>query len=96
MFPFTISDMGEITEKKFKIYFRLQFYKEKSAITSINHHHIDHPLQNKSDTESDYGSDGSVYNVGKYSSRLAILKQRFFKLSCCKKNISIISGEVVQ
>ena len=27
------------------------------------------PLQNKSDTESDYGSDGSVYNVGKYSSR---------------------------
>jgi len=27
------------------------------------------PIQNKSDTESDYGSDGSVYNVGKYSSR---------------------------
>lgn len=24
-------------------------------------------IQNKSDTESDYGSDGSVYNVGKYS-----------------------------
>jgi len=24
------------------------------------------PIQNKSDTESDYGSDGSVYNVGKY------------------------------
>jgi len=27
------------------------------------------PIQNKSDTESDYGSDGSVYNVGKYSGR---------------------------
>jgi len=27
------------------------------------------PIQNRSDTESDYGSDGSVYNVGKYSSR---------------------------
>ena len=44
------------------------------------------PLQNKSDTESDYGSDGSVYNVGKYSSRF------FFILFAT----IVLAGEVVQ
>ena len=45
------------------------------------------PLQNKSDTESDYGSDGSVYNVGKYSSRFVF---RFVFATI------VLAGEVVQ
>ena len=45
------------------------------------------PLQNKSDTESDYGSDGSVYNVGKYSSR--------FVFGFVFATI-VLAGEVVQ
>ena len=45
------------------------------------------PLQNKSDTESDYGSDGSVYNVGKYSSRFVF---GFVFVTI------VLAGEVVQ
>ena len=48
---------------------KVKIFTVKSVITHIDHYHLDPPLQNKSDTESDYGSDGSVYNVGKYSSR---------------------------